>query len=430
MDTALPAIHSRPTTLINLPYDILLQIFRFMPSHDLVHLLSCCRNLRALASEESIWGSLSSAYGLYDVAHFSGRSWFTVYVRLLRVYGPMLGLWAGDQAYTGEVVDIRLHPGDVSQPGGIVLGAWSFRPIQLEDVDGPEMPELPIYTPLLRVDFSATETLHGGPRIACCANPGATPHDAYIQLFSSDESLFLHTREGQRFPHPEFPIPEIRDLVDPLRYPPLPLHHSVVVDRSSCLTQRRPRGHLVFSGPTNHLTPPALSISCSFGCVNRARVFHGFHEDIPSLTRYYPLRHRVLPGADPTSPTWHPSSLVGLWLGSHGPHGTECLYLDWNNSSSTVHGWKITGDTNVPRGALSWSANTSDPCPSSRLPEWVNDHELGDLTKCRFFGGTGVVSARGFLEERPRHHPHCNRPDMLRMLWLDMAEVSAYIRYK
>lgn len=393
-----PAIPSRPATIINLPYDVLLQIFRFMPSHDIVHLISCCRDLRALCGVESIWRSLASAYGLHDVTYFGGRSWFIVYVRLLLLYGPMIGLWAGDHAYTGEIVDIRLHPGDTSHPGGIILGAWSFRPIQLEYVDGPEMPELPIYTPLIRIDFSTSASLHGGPRITCCASPGAIPHDAYIHLFSSSpESLFLHTREGQRYPHPEFPIPEIEDLIDPLRYPPLPPQHPIVVDPGSCFIQHRSRGHILFSGLGKHLKPPALSLSCSFGCVNRPRVFHGFHEDRPSLARYYPLRHRVLPGADPTSSTWHPASLVGLWLGSHGPHGTECLYVDWNNASSTIRGWKITGDTNVPRGAASWNVNASEPYPRSRLPEWAEDYELGDLTKCRFFGGTGVVSARGFL---------------------------------
>ena len=397
MDAHISSIPSR-STIVNLPYDIFLRIFRFIPSHDLVHLLSCCHDLHALANVESIWRSLSSIYGLHDVTHFNGRSWFTVYVQLLHVYGPMLGLWAGDQAYTGEIVDIRLHPGDTSHPGSIVLGAWSFRPIQLEYVDGPEMPEFPIYTPLIRIGFSAAKGLHGGPRIACCAHPEAASHSAYIELFSSSsESLVLHTRDGQRYPHPEFPIPEIHDLVDPSRYPLLPLCNSIDMDRGSCSTTHHSRGHTVVSGHSNHLKPRALSVSCAFGCVNRARVFHGFHEDRPSLARYYPLRRRVLPGMDPSSSIWHPSSLVGLWLGSHGPHGTECLYLDWSDSSSTLRAWKVTGDTNVPRGAVSWSANGNDPRPPSQLPEWVNDYELGDVMKCRCFGGTGVVSARGFL---------------------------------
>ena len=388
---------NHPASIDHLLYDVLLHIFRFLPPHDLAHLLSCSRGLHALVNDESIWRSLSSAYGLHDITHFGGRSWYTVYTRLLQPYGPMLGLWAGDHAYTGDVLDVRLLTGDTHQPGGIILGCWRFRPVQPEDYDRPEIAERPIFTPLIRIGFPLVEISHGSVQIACCTNPAATPsHQAHIEFFApTSQGLFLHTRQGQH-PHPDFPPPELWDCIDQLRYPHIPVHDSPVVDQGSHLTQN-PRGYLVFSAPTNHVKPPAVSISCSFGCVNRARAFHGFQEDVPHLPRYYPLRHQARPAVDPASPEWLPSSLVGLWLGSHGPHGTECLYFLWDDASSLLHAWKITGDSHIPRGALSWRANMADPYPSSELPDWTHEYEIPNLTNSRSFGGTGWISARGYL---------------------------------
>ncbi|EJF66334.1 hypothetical protein BD309DRAFT_857213 [Dichomitus squalens] len=416
----------------HLPYDVLLHILRILPSRDIAHLLSCCRGLHALVTEESIWRSLSAAYGLTDVIHFGGRSWYTVYTRLLQPYGPMLGLWAGDHAYTGDVLDIRLGVGSTHQPGGIVLGCWRFPSVQPEDLDRPEMPERPMYTPLIHISLPSVAAPYGGVQVACCTKPGTTPpHQAYIELFSStSQSLFLHTRQG-RYSHPEFPPPEIQNFVDQLRYPYLPLRESTVVDQGLYLAPN-PRGYVVYSAPTSHIKPPAISISCSLGCVNRARAFHGFQDDVPYLPRYYPLRQRALPGVDPATREWHPSSLDGLWLGSHGPHGTECLFFRWDGTLSVLYAWKITGDSNVPRGALSWRANTSDPYPISELPDWIHDNEIPNLTNSRFFGGSGRISARGYL---PYHSNEMDiilvvcGADEVRTAWMDSGDVAAYIRH-
>ena len=122
-------------TIVDLPFDILFDIFLLLPSRDLVNLLCCCRNLYALVNQESIWRNFSALYGLHDITHFGGRSWFTVYTRLLHPYGPMLGLWAGDHAFTGGMLDVRLHAGDDKLAGGIHVDMWQFRLLQPEDLD-------------------------------------------------------------------------------------------------------------------------------------------------------------------------------------------------------------------------------------------------------------------------------------------------------
>ena len=113
--------------------------------------------------------------------------------------------------------------------------------------------------------------------------------------------------------------------------------------------------------------------------------------------RYYPLRAPAREGVDPAASEWTPDSLEGLWLGDYGPHGTECLFVEHDAAEAMVRAWKITGDENVPRGALSWEANMGKTCPPSALPPCAGEEGIGDLTAHRLFEGTGVISARGFL---------------------------------
>ena len=133
--------HLSAKTFTALPYDVLHSVFDLLPSRDLVHLLCCCRCLHSLIGQESIWRNLSARYGLRDITYFGGRSWYIVYTRLLHTYGPMLGLWVGDHAYTGSMLEARLHQGDSTVQGGIIVSNLHFRVLQPEELDEPEEPE-------------------------------------------------------------------------------------------------------------------------------------------------------------------------------------------------------------------------------------------------------------------------------------------------
>lgn len=394
-----PSSTSTPfKNIADLPYDILFDIFHLLSSHDLVHLLSCCRDLRSYVDQEHIWQTLSAPYGLHDITYFGGRSWYIVYTRLLHSYGPMLGLWASDHAFIGGILEFYLHRGDDERVGGIVIDAWQFRLVQPEDLDAePERPEPPIHAPLGRIDFSATPTLYGDARVMCCSKRGVGIHPGQMRYLSStSQGLFLHAREG-RYAHPEFPDPDNQQWVDHRRYPRLPCVQAQVVDQSVVATTGRPRIPIIFTAPTNYRKPPAISLTCRHGCIGRIRPFLGFDNAVPHLPRYYPLRRHVPPVVDITSPDWQPSALSGLWLGSHGPHGTELLYVYWDRLSSVLRAWKITGDENVPRGALTWEVHTGTPYVLSHVPSYAMAQGIGDLSKYRLFGGTGVISARGFM---------------------------------
>ena len=179
-----------------LPYDILLVLFDLLPSHDLVHFLSTCRCLYSLSKQESIWRYLSLSYGLHDITYFGGRSWYIVYTRLLHTYGPMLGLWVGDHAYVGGMLEVKLNSGNSTIQGGITVSGLCFRVLQPEDLDysEPEEPEPPGYTLLYRIDFTETPTLYGDARILCCGSYSSphSPHLAYLP--STNQALFVSTR--------------------------------------------------------------------------------------------------------------------------------------------------------------------------------------------------------------------------------------------
>ncbi|KAI0374611.1 hypothetical protein BV20DRAFT_1032739 [Pilatotrama ljubarskyi] len=418
-------------SVIHLPYDVLLDIFSFLQSRDLLNLLCSCRTLYALVADESTWRSLSGQYGLHDITHFGGRTWYTIYITFLHTYGPMLGIWAGDHPYTGGIIEIGLHPGSAHIQGGIIVEMWRFRALQPEDLDGPEMPELPAYARLARIDFSEASTLYEPPSITCLCDKDAPAHRARFELLSpSLRGFYLHTRRGQ-FPHPDLPGPEYDTWVDGSKYPRLPCRLSVDPDQTRAL-RPHPRVPIVYTAPTPYLKPPAVSISCEFGCIERARPFLGFEDISQSAPRFYPLRHETRPYIDPHSPSWTAISLRGVWLGSHGPHGTECLSVEWVGQRRMLRAWKISGDENVPRGALTWEANMEIPLRLSDEHRALCGRLLGDLNGYTFFGGTGMFSARGYMphqRENVRVILAVGQAPMLRVVWVDVEEASAYMRY-
>ncbi|CDO75229.1 hypothetical protein BN946_scf184895.g9 [Trametes cinnabarina] len=380
-----------------LPFDVLLQLFDNMPARDVVHVLCTCRAFYSLASDDAMWRSLSSRYGLHDNTYFGGRSWYIVYTRLLHTYGPMLGLWAGDHAYTGNVIEVRLEAGDLHTQGGIAFDMWCFRVLEPEEFGGPEMPELPTYRRLVRVDFTGTSTQNGPATTRCCCGGRLPTHRAQLSLLSSTTlGFYLLTRQG-RYPHPDFPSADFHAWVDKSRYPRQMCSPAPYIDQTDLVPPQR-RLAMVYTAPTAYLKPCAVSLTCEQGCINRQRPFLGFEEASPFHPRYYPLCHDDdHPWMDPFSQDWSAKNLAGLWLGSHGPHGTEVLYVEWTTHPPRLRAWKVTGDENVPRGALSWEASMGDPVRLSGSEHALCAKCLGDPVAYKFFGGTGTFSGRGFM---------------------------------
>ncbi|KAI9069074.1 hypothetical protein FKP32DRAFT_1560422 [Trametes sanguinea] len=423
--------NKRPGGIERLPFDVLLQIFDNIPAEDLVHLLCTCRALYSLAGDETVWRSLSSRYGLHDNTHFDGRTWYIIYTRLLHTYGPMLGLWAGDHPYTGNVIEILLDSGNSDTPGGIVVDMWCFRSLDPEEFGGPEMPEPPVYRRLARIDFAETSTRYGPPTMCCHCDSRVGTHRGLLTLLSPTvQGFYLLTRQG-RYPHPDFPSADSHAWVNDAQYPRLTCLPSPHVDQGRGV-RPHPRVPTVYAAHTSYLKPHAVSLTCDLGCMDRARPFLGFENISPSLPRFYPLRRATHPWVDPDSPEWDPRVLEGLWLGSHGPHGTEVLYMERMERPALLRAWKITGDENVPRGALSWQANVEAQARLSQSERAVCAQCLGDLGAFKLFSGTGTFSGRGFMPHQ-LHIPSIvlavGSEPLLRVVWVEAEEVSAYMRH-
>ncbi|KAH9950327.1 hypothetical protein B0H21DRAFT_567996 [Amylocystis lapponica] len=429
--------------ILDLPYDILFELFTLLAATDIVHLLSTSRALRALASDEFIWKHLSARYGLIDITHFGGRSFYSVYAGLLHTYGSLLGLWASDFPYAGEILQFSLDMGSDHRSGGIIGELWKFPALEPEEVGPLEIADLPTYRRIVRIGFghpisleTQSEPFDGRARLFCCSrwNSGSEHwHMARLNVMSeTNQSIFLHTRLGQ-FPHPEFPDTVEHPWYDAQRpFPRLSQTPQDTVDQTECVIRTlHPRVPTVYTAPGVRTKPRAISITCSDDCFRQQWPFLGFQNDLPFHSRYYPVRADIQPGVEPWSEHWNPLTLSGLWLGAYGLHGTECLHVEWDGA--WLRSWKVTGDENVPRGICSWTVQMSDTLPITHAVHDMCVEAFGPLARCRVFHGTGAMSARGFM-------PHQRDvasviigvvgADDMRVLFADDGEVSTCIRYK
>ncbi|KAH9928076.1 uncharacterized protein B0H18DRAFT_1084567 [Fomitopsis serialis] len=351
---------SSPAVIHQLPYDILLHISSLLPATDIAHLLSTCQALRPLSYDEYIWKKLSNRVGVHDLTGFGGRSFRDVYIGLLHTYSPLLGLWAGDHPFTGQILEFRLDLGGQGRSPGIVGEVWIFRSLEPEEFDDPIAIQHPTRVPVLWIGFldrslgdESGEAQKDAAASCFVVNGQTSAHPAHLTIMSeTKESIYLHTRYGQH-QHPTFPHPAWHEPV--VRFPE---------------AQHDP-------------------------------------------SRYYPLRSQenLCAGAAGVSPMG-PSRLAGLWLGSYGAHGTECLFLTYDDTLKSLH-------ENVPRGSISWDRDL-----------W--SRAIGDIVPAYTYRGLGTVSGRGYMPHQRVHFDVILAvvgPDELRLLWIDDGDIFGLIRY-
>ncbi|PCH37633.1 hypothetical protein WOLCODRAFT_95531 [Wolfiporia cocos MD-104 SS10] len=425
----------------DLPYDVVLHILVHLPVVDIVHLLSASRALHSLKLEERIWKDASARYGVCDSTFLGNRSFYIVYTRLLHVYAPLVGMWAGDHSFTGHLIEFRLDPGDNGETGSIVGEAWKFRSPEPEDSDDSQVEEHPCFVCAIKIGFSAhpedDPDSEGLVRISCCPDT-VTPNDVHAGhihvLSETTQSTFLHTRSGT-FKHPDFPEAPLDAWHDKSRAMPRlrPTPQATVDQTSLLLPHPRPRAPVLFAAPSDVPKPAALSISCEFGCLQSHAPVLGFPNRTPYPSRYYPLRLAPSPAVNPFAREWQPAHLTGLWLSFYNMHGTECIFVDWDAAARRLRGLKVTGDEHVPRGALTWDVCT-DPCaldPSEHQQLFA--HALDEKREYRLYRGVGTTSQRGFLPHQREYTPvilAVISRNELRVFWLDEGDYLKYHRYE
>jgi len=206
-----------PTAIFSLPYELRFQIITFLQPLDILNLLCTSKTLYAHIRDEPIWRYLSLKHGVKNLTDFPGRSFFVVYTRLLHTFGGLIGLWASDYPFRGNVLEFRVVSAKEGWQG-IVGEVWRFpRPgddeedmdairlphyyqclrISLEDYDSSESSDLQVskspgsecYTKLTRLDWGELPD-----RFTMVSVGLRTPfYDTHLKLLSpTRQSMFLH----------------------------------------------------------------------------------------------------------------------------------------------------------------------------------------------------------------------------------------------
>ncbi|KAA1470746.1 hypothetical protein DENSPDRAFT_836622 [Dentipellis sp. KUC8613] len=440
--------------LAHLNYDVLLAICHYLAGDDVAHLLSTCHALHPHYRHDTTWRQLCQPYGLKDISSSEvWNSFYDAYTQVLHRYGALVGVWASDHPYRGNVLEFRL---DVKS-GCLIGEIWYFGNEAFHPLLNMQVPRLPQYRTVFRIGFDDDSgQTYIAPKVYPSQNwADDTSHEIFVPslhlLAETYEEVVLYHPSFPKSPLPQFPAPGSRWYDHERGLPPMDVEPSP----NSSLVMTAPPSSLpphgaVSMAPGRTLKPAALCIVppslldpehmyeprfllTDFRHVRAdgspmrdytARTCTGFYP------RYYPLRMPVYEGLDPADEDWDPSSLEGLWLGAYGPHGTEVLSVEYDPLDQEVRAWKITGDINVPRGAQTWKFGLDAVLDRQETKElsWLKKPDS------RVFSGTGTVSDVGF---RPDQRGNMNLTvavtgkDQISIHWVGMgADIPQYRRYR
>ncbi|CAL1705773.1 unnamed protein product [Somion occarium] len=455
-----------PSSLLKLPFDVILALCSLVDPIDIVNFLSTCKALRSHFPEESIWRMLSLRCGVVDLTFFGDRTWFQVYSQLLHTFAPLLGLWASDHPFRGNIMECRIN--EDGEWHGIICEVWKF--------DGPDRenaglyePSLPRYYESFRIPLDPVGS--NPPRLRSASSVVWRIHDRQLQDWKKEGEIHrpsLHFLAPAQYAtavcsirsnatdcntHPYFPPKDLSvPWYDQARgFPRLGQEPSddIVLSEISIEDLR-----FIGAERTRHLTPPAISVYPPCGLFDPLRLHDPCHRPLgqdlfvggrrrrstgePVFGRYYPITYPVTYPSPislarhPNDPNWHPASLEGLWLGSYGPNGTEVLYLEWRESANIVRAWKVTGDENVPRGVVSWELDFTFKSEATAVSSLEAFAGL-DPGSCMFMWGRGHICSAGYPSKHRREMGimvAIVREDDIRILWGVANGAFRYRRYK
>ena len=416
-------------TILDLPYELLQQIFADLSPVDIFHYIFSSRRLYyPLIDDASTWRPFCVPYGVTDNSAFRGRSYRIIYTRLLHRYGPLIGLWCSDYPFKGNVIEFRLVPDHWLRSGELVIvgDVWDFS----ESVERTQTrPYHPTYTEFVQIGFtpwkkSTPKTandvhiswhlrserdlgflVHNGipppwVRMDGGGIGGLTTPSLHV-IAPTSSTLELSEYFAHPIHNPEFPESVSAPWYDASRgVPRIPQENPPPIIQ----TQRRwwnphPGNLRYVDGAPKPASisvfPPPLDQPSDVRLPDLHNPMHPLSSPYSiSIPRYYPLRTVMQEGIDPASPDWRPETLVGIWLGDYGPHGTECLFLEHDTAEATLRAWKVTGDVNVPRGVWTWHADLKAETP------W--EDRTGRTV--RAYRGIGRIAHHGFMYVSLPHH--------------------------
>ncbi|XP_066524225.1 F-box only protein 31 isoform X2 [Hoplias malabaricus] len=310
------APHS-PQSLLELPPELLVEIFSSLPGTALPSLALVCKKFRQILSTETIWRRRCiEEFGMKDdlrkmeVVGVSSRE---LYVKLLHPYRHILGLWQPDIGPYGGLLNVVVD--------GLFIIGWMYLPPHDPRVEDP-MRRRPLFRIHMWESNKATvECMYG--------HKG--PHKGDIQTVKKDEfSTKCNQTDHHRMPggrQEEFRTwleeewgRTLEDIFHEHMQELILMKFIYTSQYDNCLTYRR------------IYLPPCL-----------------------------------------------PSDLLqpGLFKGTYGSHGLEIIMLSFHGSQAKAT--KLTGDPNVPAGQMTLDIDLSRPVQLPDLEHQRSIEELSRL---------------------------------------------------
>ncbi|XP_030645996.1 F-box only protein 31 isoform X6 [Chanos chanos] len=306
-----------PKSLLDLPPELLVEIFSSLPGTALPNLALVCKKFRQILSTETIWRRRClEEFGMkedlrrMEVVGVSSRE---LYVKLLHPYRHILGLWQPDIGPYGGLLNVVVD--------GLFIIGWMYLPPHDPRVEDP-MRRRPLFRIHMWENNKATvECMYG--------HKG--PHKGDIQVVKKDEfSTKCNQTDHHRMPggrQEEFRTwleeewgRTLEDIFHEHMQELILMKFIYTSQYDNCLTYRR------------IYLPPCL-----------------------------------------------PSDLMqpGLFKGTYGSHGLEIIMLSFHGPRAKAT--KLTGDPNVPAGQLTLDIDLNRPVCLPDLEHQRNIEELSRL---------------------------------------------------
>ncbi|XP_051547709.1 F-box only protein 31-like isoform X2 [Myxocyprinus asiaticus] len=307
----------RPQSLLDLPPELLVEIFASLPGTALPNLALVCKKFRQILNTETIWRRrCTEEFGMKDdlrKMEIVGMSSRELYVKLLHPYRHILGLWQPDIGPYGGLLNVVAD--------GLFIIGWMYLPPHDPRVEDP-MRRRPLFRIHMWEKNKATvECMYG--------HKG--PHKGDIQTVKLDEfSTKCNQTDHHRMPggrQEEFRTwleeewgRTLEDIFHEHMQELILMKFIYTSQYDNCLTYRR------------IYLPPCL-----------------------------------------------PSDLIqpGLFKGTYGSHGLEIIMLSFHGSKAKAT--KLTGDPNVPAGQLTVEIDLNRPVHLPDLEQQRNMEELSRL---------------------------------------------------
>ncbi|XP_035138604.3 F-box only protein 31 isoform X3 [Callithrix jacchus] len=318
-------------SLLELPPELLVEIFASLPGTDLPSLAQVCTKFRRILHTDTIWRRrCREEYGVCEnlrKLEITGVSCRDVYAKLLHRYRHILGLWQPDIGPYGGLLNVVVD--------GLFIIGWMYLPPHDPHVNDPMR-----FKPLFRIHLMERKAA-----TVECMYGHKGPHHGHIQIVKKDEfstkcnQTDHHRMSGGRQEEFRTWLREEwgRTLEDIFHE-----HMQELILMKFIYTSQY---------------DPAARPSCA---------------DMPAPHSNCLTYRRIY------LPPSRPDDLIkpGLFKGTYGSHGLEIVMLSFHGRRA--RGTKITGDPNIPAGQQTVEIDLRHQI---QLPDLENQRNFNELSR-------------------------------------------------